>query len=196
MKLTSVTKYWSKHRSDRSQIFGIHSVYLLLIIKWLIVTLVKKNVWKYWSRSITAPISIESSKRKLLTNGPIRLFICLFVFIWSSLSNANHERLVSPLIRFQLIALAPIYKLSAVTEPNWKLIVSGAPMSRLHALYCRLAFQRKKTNEDQRLLIVVQVLGVGKKLLLTADACHANKKILAQGYFFKWTCLIIYRNFK
>lgn len=53
-------------------------------------------------------------------------------------------------------------------------------------------FSAKKPNEDERLVIVVQVLGVGKKWLLTADACRANKKILAQGYFFKWTRLIFY----
>lgn len=45
-------------------------------------------------------------------------FIHLFVFAASSLTNAIHEWLVSLLIRFKLISLAPIYKLSAVTAPN------------------------------------------------------------------------------
>lgn len=146
MTLTSVTKYWRKHRSDWSRIFGIRAVCLLLIIKWLNVTLVKKNmpenieVEVLLHRLAWSPVNANCWQMVLSD------YSFVFVFSWSSLTNANHERLVSPLIRFQLIALAPIYKLSAVTEPNWKLIVSGAPMSRLHALYCRLAFQRKNNK--------------------------------------------------
>lgn len=56
-------------------------------------------------------------------------------------------------------------------------------MSRLLALYSLWTFQQKKTNEDQRLVIVVQV-SEGKKM---DDACRANQKfwhkfILSNGH--------------
>lgn len=185
MTLTSVTKYWSKHRSDWSRIFAIRAVCLLLIIKWLSVTLVKKNmrenieVQVLLHRLASSPVNANCWQMLLL------YYSFVFVLSWSSLTNANHKRLVSPLIRFQLIALAPIYKLSAVTEPNWKLIVSGAPMSRLRALYCRLAFQRKKTNEDERLVIVVQVLGVEKKNAVDCRCMSCQQKNSGTRLFFQ-----------
>lgn len=185
MTLTSVTKYWSKHRSDWSRIFGIRAVCLLLIIKWLSVTLVKKNMRENIEVEVllhqlaSSPVNANCWQMVLL------YYSFVFVFSWSSLTNANHKRLVSPLIRFQLIALAPIYKLSAVTEPNWKLIVNGAPMSRLHALYCRLAFQRKNQMKMKGLWLFVQVLGVGKKIAVDRRCMPCQQKNSGTRLFFQ-----------